>query len=395
MMLFLKRAGFLLLMAVLGVFSLVLHSSGYPFAWRFSTNEPYWLPVAYGFNLLCLVAALGLLFWSLRSFLFGRGRPWLAGVSLAGWVLVWSAAIWHDVGARTAVWNFSLIAGTPSLTSKVQALTEQTWSLGAIKDLPEALRQSVCSKAVLSEESRVVADREGFPMTQLFPAEMADKGLFEADACPADLARQYKQLSSLTAQLKATVAEDQAGSEYGQRIDTLRNMSAQAALIGHPDSIVAMSDLFKKHKDQPIEKEIALKTHQLRLHTNGQVRDHTWQELDGYAGERLRHAYFDPRIWDANHEPGQDLWHYWSKIEFTDGRVVQTLWVADCRTKTNAAKLEIVQRGDATLRLEPVLGEPEPVRKGMLGEELLNLACASKDHQVRLPDDVAARKFGS
>ncbi len=157
MKLFFKRAGFLMLMLVLGVFSLVAHEAGYPFAWRFSSDKAYWLPLAYALDVLCVLAVLGLLFWGLRGFLFGRGRPWLAWFSIATWVLVWAAYSWQAVGGRTAHWSLGLFVSAPTLNQKVADLRQQPWSAASIKALPEPLREQVCAKAVLAEESRIVA----------------------------------------------------------------------------------------------------------------------------------------------------------------------------------------------------------------------------------------------
>jgi hypothetical protein len=310
MKLFFKRAGFLMLMLVLGVFSLVAHEAGYPFAWRFSSDQAYWLPLAYGLDVLCVLAVLGLLFWGLRGFLFGRGRPWLAWFSIATWALVWAAYSWHAVGGRTAHWSLGLFVSAPTLNQKVADLRQQPWSAASIKALPEPLREQVCAKAVLAEESRIVASREGLPIELDFPADMAEKGLFAADACPAKLVQQYSRLTQLDTQVKATI---------NPALPTLLNGASQVTLLGHPDAILGMSELYRKHANDPVAKAIALKEFQLRLHTNGQAKDHEWDALPGHDNDTVRAQSLNPRIWRHSEDPGSDAWKFWTRSDHTDG----------------------------------------------------------------------------
>lgn len=386
MKLFFKRAGFLMLMLVLGLFSLVAHQAGYPFAWRFRTDQSYWLPLAYGLDVLCVVAVLALLFWGLRSFLFGRGRPWLAWLSIATWVLVWAAYSWHEVGGRPPLWSPGLFVGAQSLNEKVAALQQQPWSADSIKALPEPLREQVCSNAILEEQSRVVASRDGFPIEMGFPADMAEKGLFVGDACPAKLVQQYKTLASLTAQLQSTIERS---------LPDALNAFTQVKLLGHPDAILGMSELYRKHANDPVTRAIATKEFQLRLHTNGQAKDHEWDELPGHASDTVKAQSLNPRIWRHGNEPGSDTWNFWTRSEHTDGETHLDLRVADCKKGTVELQLYIVRSADGAARLMPAgLSEAVKVKPGTWGAEWLRKVCNGKDKEVRLSAEQAQRKFG-
>jgi hypothetical protein len=114
-MLFLKRTGFLFLMAVLGVLSILLHMNGYPLAWKFYTNHSYWLPLAYSINVFFIAAVVASVFWGLRGFLFGRGRPWLAWFSIGMWIVVWTVTIGLDVQDKEPTWSTGLFIGANCL----------------------------------------------------------------------------------------------------------------------------------------------------------------------------------------------------------------------------------------------------------------------------------------
>lgn len=385
MKLFLKRAGFLLLMLVLGVLSLIVHTTGYPFAWRFSSDQTYWLPLAYGLDVLCVIAAVGLVFWGLRSFLFGRGRPWLAWLSIGAWVLVWAAYTWHELGGKTPYWGPRLYVGASALHQKVADLQQQSASPDAIKELPEAQRQAVCGKAVLKEESRIVAEFGGFPMALHFPADLADKGLFGADACPAEQVQQFKKIVSLEAQLKASL---------DQEVGELASAAAQLLLMAHPDALVKLSEVYRKHEGKPVEQTIAMKELQLRLHTNGQVQDHQWEELIGYSSRAVSKVSIDPRIWRQDEKSGQDTWNFWVRFDFVDGRKLLALITGDCAKRTIQTQLEIEASPNGAARMQPVRDDIRPARATPVDEESLQKVCSGKDKQVRLPDEVAKQKFG-
>lgn len=385
MKLFLKRAGFLLLMLVLGVLSLIVHTTGYPFAWRFSSDQAYWLPLAYGLDVLCVIAVLALVFWGLRGFLFGRGRPWLAWLSISAWAVVWVTYTWHELGAKTPYWGPRLYVGASALHQKVADLQQRSDSPDVIKALPEAQRQAVCGKAVLKKESRITAELEGLPMAMYFPADMADKGLFDADSCPAERVQQHKKIVSLEAQLKASLDQD---------VGDLLKVAAQLALLGHPDAVVQMYELHKKNPNDPVAQEIALKEFQLRLHTNGQVQDHQWEEMPGQSSAKVKTTSVNPRIWRHGKETDGDTWNFWVRLDLADGDVLQNLWVADCKNRTLQLTLYIARSAQGKVTLEPVSREAEKVTPGTSGEDWLNKVCSGKDKQVRLPDEVAKQKFG-
>lgn len=385
MKLFLKRAGFLLLMAVMGVLSLLVHLTGYPFAWRFHADQAYWLPLAYGLDLLCVIAVLSLVFWGLRGFLFGRGRPWLAWLSIGAWVLVWSALVWFGLNGRAAHWRPIFVVGERALSEQVAALQQQTWSPGMIQSLPPAQRETVCSKAVLKEESSTAVEREGFPTRMDFPADMADKGLFDTDACPAERVRQYRTLRSQETQLKASIRP---------AAETFASGAAQAVLLAHPDAILHASDLYRKHKDDPVAKSIAFNEFRLRLHTNGQVHEHQWEELPGQFTDGVKKKFIDPRIWRHDNAPDSDTWNFWLRGDLADGDQHLELWIADCKNDTVEPSHYIVKSASGQTELVPNVAEAIKARPGTWGAEWLQKVCSGKDKQVRMSDEEANRKFG-
>lgn len=376
MKLFLKRAGFLLLMLVLGELCLVLLLRGYPFAWHVTVDyQDYWMPLALGLDTLCIFAALALILWSFRGFLFGRGRPWLAWLSGGLYVLLWAASIWTNIRDSEAHWNINLVVGNEALIQKVTAMEQQPWSPADIRDLPPQQRQEVCSKAVMEQEAHALGKREGFPMHLHFPADMAAKGLFDSDACPAELVQKFRKLTSLDAQIEAAIGSQ---ASFEPAFD-------QLAL--HPDTQVWMSEQRGKQAAETVDGAIALKELQWRMVSNGQMQDHTWEELPGpgHVPEVLM-TFFNPRIWQDKEADSEDAWNFWLRLELADGRSDLLLVTDDCTKRTETVKLLISRPASGKVRMDWIGGGTNRISTGSSGERWLQRVCASKGKQALLPE---------
>lgn len=380
------------LMAILGVLSILFQSSGYPVAWKLSSvrsDQTYWLPISYAIDLLCIASVVVFVFWVLRRFLFGRGKPYLAWFSLGVWILVWSGLAWHDVSDRSAFWTYQLAVGNDGLNEKVADLSLQEWSIAEIKSLPDDQRKLICRNAILEEETRIAIKREGYPVEIHFPKYVAEKGLFDADACPTELVTQFQKIKGLQEKIKNILSEVGPGE-----VNQLRAAAAQLRLSAHPDALVRMSDIYKSLKDSPIEREIALNETTFRIYTNGQVRDPQWKEMSDLANDELKSISIDPRIWHENDKDGADEWNFWIKVVKTDGSSYLALLTGDCQKRMLKTQVEIQTRVDGAVRLQPIQDDATHVVSGSGGDDFLQIACASKDQQAHIPDDLKSKKFG-
>lgn len=392
MKLFFKRAGFLALMAILGVLSILFQSSGYPVAWKLSSvrsDQAYWLPISYAIDLLCIASVVGFVFWVLRRFLFGRGKPYLAWFSIGVWILVWCGLAWHDVSDRSAFWTYKLVVGNDDLNEKVADLSLQEESIAEIKSLPDDQRKLICSNAILEEETRIAIKREGYPVEIYFSKYVAGKGLFDADACPTELVTQFRKMKGLQEKIAHILSEVGSGE-----VNQLRGAAAQLRLTAHPDAIVRMSDIYKTFKESPIEREIALKETTLRIYTNGQVREPQWKEMSDLANDKFKSISIDPRIWNESDKDDADEWNFWIKVVKTNGSSYLALFSGDCQKRTLKTQIEIQTRADGAVRLLPIQDDTTRVVSDSRGDDFLQIACASKDQQARIPDDLKSKKFG-
>lgn len=385
MKLLLQRAGFLGLMVVLGVLSLIGYVLGFPFAWRFTTDQSYWLPLAYALNVLCISGTLALVFWGLRGFLFGRGRPWLAWLSMAAWILVWFALTSDAVSGRIPLAGPPLMVGESALKRRLAELREQPWSPATVAALPPPNRERVCQQALLKESTSALVVREGFPMEVFFPEDMSASGLFESNACPDALVQTHKKLLALEERIAQTLHEN---------VGSVASALAQVQLLGHPDSVLAMSEIYSKHKADAVARKLAISELTLRLYTNGQVKDHVWEVLPESAFEDVDAVHMNPYIWRRSKDAQEDDWRFWTRYEYRDGREMVVMWIGDCKRRTLEVALEIRRGVNGTSKLVGLIQEADTVRSGTLGHELLRRACSGKSKEVRIPDDLAKQQFG-
>lgn len=395
-MLFLKRTGFLFLMAMLGVLSILLHMNGYPFAWKVHTNHSYWLPLSYSINVFSIVVVVATVFWGLRGFLFGRGRPWLALFCIGTWVVIWAVTIGIDVKDKEPTWTTGLFFGSNALNDKARALEQQPWSVKEVVNFPDVHRKQICTSAILGEdELHIIVKREGIPINLNFPKEMAEKGLFNTNACPSDLIQQYKKIKNLDEKIKAIVSEPDYGLADLKHLNAISLLAAKAGLWAHPDTIVKMSEIYKTHKTDPIKRKVEVAEMELRLYTNGQVREHEWEEMKGQTSDEVRKIYIDLRIWNESYENGADTWNFWSKWDLVSGASKLVMATIDCKNKKLQLTNSIASNTEGQLKISHISDDMARIKKESWAEEWLQKVCSSKDKQARIPEEIANEKFGS
>lgn len=386
-MMVLKQVGFLLLMAVLGLVSLLLHTNGYPLAWSFYSGQAYWLPVMFAINALLVGAVLAGVFWLMRGFLFGRGRPYLAWFSIGVWVLVWALFAAHAATTRTAHWPGVLHMG--SLSERAQAAQSAEWTLQEIESQSDSQREVICTNAFLEEPHSTVIVRDGLPVSVEWPKDLAEKKLFEGNACPADLKTKYQKYTALRKEISTILSAEDHGLDLIKQLNLLQTAAVSAGLLAHPGNFTAMSEVFKKYKDKPIDRKLALSELELRMYSNGQINDHEWVQMPDQEDDGVKAIYINPQIWSASSSdaPKEDLWRAWQKqVKKPNNNEMMWLMTIDCRRKTYMGEFELAKNDKGQLKLSVWDDKPKPAGAGTWGEEWVSFVCASKDKQVKQPD---------
>jgi hypothetical protein len=400
-MLFLKRSGFLLLMMLMGVGSLIFITDGYPLAW--TLRREYWFPLAYLINMIVLIAVVGFVFWFFRRFLFTRGRPWLAWFSITCWILIWLGVSWNQITSRQAIWPGLFLVGSASLSDKVDEVNGLRLSMAVLEQQSANKRETICTKAFLEEEHWLDIVHDGIPISARFEKDIAVKGLskesdtknpteekklFESNACSEDLKNKYKKLQKINNEIANIFSVEDYGSELLKQVNSLDSAAAQLTLMAHPDSIVALFNSGKKSKEDPIAEKIAFAEMELRIYSNGQVKDHDWVVMPDQNNKVTKAIYLDPRIWSASSSnKHEDSWYVWRKQDFTDRATELDLLQVNCKKKTLDYLFELKKNDAGHLKLTGISYEPEVAKSGTWGAKWLDFACANKAKQAKLPDE--------
>lgn len=381
-MLFLKQMGFLLLMAVLGIVSLVAHELGYPLAWEFYSGQPYWMPLISIINAVLVAAAVAAVFWLLRGFLFGRGRPYLAWFAMACWALVWAGVSWHAAATHKAHWPPLWHVGIDSLQPRAEAANQVADLLAVAQEQSADKREVICTQAFLEEEHTTNILRDGIPVAVQWPKNLAEKKLFEGSVCSDDMKEKHQKYAALQQEIKKIVQPDdlEHRSEVMGAIEDLMQTRASVTLMTHPDTVAALVDAIKKSKQDPVAGQIARAEAELRIYSNGQMKDHEWVLRGTDLDKDTKAVYINPRIWSADSgDKPEDVWYAWTKSVKTNGTDFMLLKTYHCANKTVEYELSLRKNKNGQLKLEAVNDEPDKVKKDSWGEDWLNFVCASKD----------------
>jgi hypothetical protein len=386
-MTFLKQIGFLLLMAVLGVCSLVLHFNGYPLAWAFQSGEGYWFPIMFAINVVVIGALLAGVFWLLRGFLFGRGRPYLAWFAMVSWVLVWAVVTVDAATKHQALWPGLWHVGSDSLMARVDAAKSADWTPQEIEAQSADKRDAICTKAFLEEEHSLGIVRDGIPVLVHWPKDLAEKKLFEGSACSEDLKAKHQKYTALRKEIHQIVVENDYGLDAIKQINSLFTASMQLRLMAHPDAVSALFGSMKKYKDDPVSGKIDTSELELRVYSNGQIKDHEWVLRPTLTSDKTKAVYINPNIWSAStSDKPEDAWYAWVKQVKTDGHERMDLSKIHCAHKTIAGELVLQKNDKGQLELRTLDGEPAKAEAGTWGGNWVEFVCASKNKQVKLPD---------
>jgi hypothetical protein len=403
-MLVLKQAGFLILMAAMGLAAVIAIESGYALAWN--VRGEYWLAIPFLVDLALVFLAVALVFRSLRGFLFGRGRPWLAWFSIVCWVGVMGTMTYYEASRRHPVLGAAFAVGNQALSEKVSAAYNEPWSEAELASLPIEERESVCKSVFLEEAGSYAVKRSGIPVMVSLPSdkELA-QNVFAGSACPDAMKAQYAELQRLETEYVDGRPKTGVGTnetEFGRKLaqaESFALMAADATLLGHPDSITKMFEIMKTFKDKPVEEKIELARMKLRLMQNGQIKDHQWKPIEGFDFRDGHKAFIDPQIWKKSSDERGDEWHYWTLDKMADGSSTIEMRNVNCR-KLDRVDLDFsITTKEGKSKLEPFLDlfgvNDQRYGPNTFAYELNALACASKSQQVKLTDEVANAVPGS
>lgn len=395
--LLMKQAGFLLLMLVLGILAVVAFERGYPLAWRVGSEQ--WIATSVVLNLLLMAAGVAGVFFLLRGFLFGRGRPWLAGVSALGWVAVFAVVVPFSIGGRTAMASGPWALGHEAMRARVDAAREQPWSAAEVAALPAAERVKACETVFDNERGGYATHRDGIAVNVLLPQQDEERSTFlEGQACPDPIKAQFVEWKRLKeAQANSVQKPEEPGSDAGELTKVLYQaevagmIQAQVTMLGHPDTIERMAEIRTLRKEKLIEGVLESNRLQLRLMRNGQYKEHEWVEIPEFSTTTGGKVYYDPRIWNAGSDAKSDEWYFWTQVRERDGETVMHLRRADCKRLSKVEVVATIEAKDQTSKLKPFIDAFGTFDKPHGPDSFLytanKLACASKSKQARLSEE--------
>jgi hypothetical protein len=292
-----KQITFLFAMLLLGIASLVLHEMGYPFAWK--VDQTHWFPVAYVINVIAVFGAIGAMFYAVRRFLFGRGRPYLAIFSIACWLIVWGGNIYSALaGERVSIVTGRLYVGNSAILSKLTELNAQPLMVGEVAQVSETDKVALCIKAILLESGAI---DESDISKKFAEAKMQVPAAFKImrDGLPISvpvLGFDYAKLEKLnlcSATLKTKRDRLLDVTERSKKI-VQKPLIAQVTLARHPHAIKRLYASAMKPEGDLLDQAIDSSEFSYRIFTNGQLDEHEWVVLGRTS---CCEWFVNPNVW--------------------------------------------------------------------------------------------------
>jgi len=289
-----KSIAFLILMVVLGFTQFGLFNYGYIWA-TFDSGSRALLVIEFFCNMLLYAGMVAIIFYLCRKWLFGQGKPWLAGFTLLAFLVWWGAISTFII---REIDNFSF---KPFFIIGQNKLTEITLKPASLEELEVAMQSpdifdSLCiQKSEQLDDFRVPVVRSNVNVKVPVESDVFD-ALVEKIAC-------------------------------------------NPALIGEgtPESNLAYLDAINGKIDQDELKRILT-----RIERDGTAKEHRWVHFSDQV-------YIDSNFTRAGDEIG--VW----MLDNSEGgyyRSVKGLILIDCKTSRYRARVELgyksaMAKGDA------------------------------------------------